>query len=89
MAIQYAKAMGLRTIGIDTGDDKRENCMKLGASAFVDFATSKDVVADVQAATEDGLGPHAVLLVAVQEKPFQQASEVSARKGQSLEADID
>lgn len=69
--------MGLRTIAIDTGDDKRQLCEKLGSSAFVDFATSKDVVKEVQNATEDGLGPHAVILVAVQEKPFQQAAEVS------------
>jgi len=50
--------------------------MHLGARAFVDFTTSKDVVSDVKAATEDGLGPHAVILVAVNEKPFQQAAEV-------------
>jgi len=49
---------------------------QLGASSFVDFATSKNLVKDVQAATEDGLGPHAVILVAVNEKPFQQAAEV-------------
>jgi hypothetical protein len=49
---------------------------KLGAYSFVDFATSKNVVKDVQAQTEDGLGPHAVILVAVNEKPFQQAAEV-------------
>jgi propanol-preferring alcohol dehydrogenase len=49
---------------------------KLGSYAFVDFAKSENVVKDVQAATEDGLGPHAVILVAVNEKPFQQAAEV-------------
>jgi alcohol dehydrogenase, propanol-preferring len=76
MAQQYAKAMGLQTIAIDTGDDKKAACEKLGSKAFIDFAKSKDVVKDVQAATEDGEGPHAVLLVAVQEKPFQQAADV-------------
>jgi len=49
---------------------------QLGAAEFVDFGTSKDLVADVKNATEDGLGPHAVILVAVNEKPFQQAAEV-------------
>ena len=78
IACQYAKAMGLKVIGIDTGDDKKQAVTgQLGAKAFVDFATSKNVVKDVQAATEDGLGPHAVLLVAVNEKPFQQAAEVN------------
>jgi len=55
---------------------RTELIMHLGARAFVDFTTSKDVVSDVKAATEDGLGPHAVILVAVNEKPFQQAAEV-------------
>lgn len=78
LAQQYAKAMGLRTIAIDAGEDKKKMCLEqLGSYAFVDFATSKNVVKDVQAATEDGLGPHAVILVAVNEKPFQQAAEVS------------
>lgn len=77
LAQQYAKAMGLRVIAIDTGDEKKKMCLEqLGAETFVDFATSKNVVKDVQAQTEDGLGPHAVILVAVNEKPFQQAAEV-------------
>ena len=76
LAQQYAKAMGLRVIAVDAGDEKKKMCEEMGAAAFVDFSKSSDVVKDVQAATEDGLGPHAVLLVAVTEKPFQQASEV-------------
>lgn len=69
--------MGLHVIAIDTGDEKKKMCLEqLGASSFVDFAQSKNVVKDVQQATEDGLGPHAVILVAVNEKPFQQAAEV-------------
>jgi propanol-preferring alcohol dehydrogenase len=77
LAQQYARAMGLRVIAVDSGDEKKKMCLeKLGAESFVDFATSKNVVKDVQAATEDGLGPHAVILVAVNEKPFQQAAEV-------------
>ena len=80
LACQYAKAMGLRVIAIDAGDEKKEMTSKLGAEAFVDFASSQNVVKDVQAATPDGLGPHAVLLVAVNEKPFQQAAEVCSYK---------
>lgn len=81
LACQYAKAMGLRTIAIDAGDDKKEMTQKLGAETFVDFAKSSNVVKDVQAATHDGLGPHAVLLVAVNEKPFQQATEYVRPRG--------
>ncbi len=81
IAIQYAKAMGLDPIAIDGGNEKRDLCMSLGASAYVDFQTTKDLVADVRAATADGLGPHAALLVAVQEKPFQQATEYVRSRG--------
>ena len=77
LAQQYAKAMGLRVIAIDAGEEKKKMSMEqMGAAAFVDFSTSKNVIKDVQEATEDGQGPHAVILVAVNEKPFQQAAEV-------------
>jgi propanol-preferring alcohol dehydrogenase len=81
MAVQYAKAMGVHAIGIDGGADKAESCKKLGAAAFVDFMTSTDVVADVKAATPDGLGPHAVIVLAVSERPFQQATQYVRSRG--------
>jgi len=81
LAQQYAKAMGLRTIAIDTGAEKKAMSEKMGCDAFVDFATSSDITKDVRAATSDGLGPHAVILVAVNEKPFQQAAEYVRPRG--------
>lgn len=82
LAQQYAKAMGLRTIAIDAGEEKKKMCLEqLGSYAFIDFSTSKNVIKDVQAATEDGLGPHAVILVATSEKPFQQAAEYVRPRG--------
>jgi len=81
MAIQYARAMGLHVIGIDGGDEKRQSCEKLGAAAYVDFTSSPDLVAEVKKATPDGLGPHAVLLLAVSEKPFHQATEYIRSRG--------
>ncbi|KAL3488914.1 alcohol dehydrogenase 3 [Aspergillus germanicus] len=75
LAQQYAKAMGMRTIAIDSGDEKKAMCESLGAEAFIDFSKSTDIVADVKAATPGGLGAHAVILLAVAEKPFQQATE--------------
>lgn len=68
--------MGLDIIAIDGGEEKKEMTAKLGANHYVDFTKSKNLVSDVKAATQDGLGPHAVILVAVNEKPFQQAAEV-------------
>ncbi|KAI0099627.1 dehydrogenase-like protein [Nemania sp. FL0031] len=81
MAIQYARAMGLHPIAIDGGAEKGDMCKQLGATAYVDFTTTKNLVGDVKAATPDGFGPHAVLLLAVSEKPFQQASEYVRPRG--------
>lgn len=57
-------------IAIDAGEEKEKMTKELGGAAFCDFAKSENLVKDVQAATEDGTGPNAVLLVAVSEKPF-------------------
>lgn len=81
MACQYATAMGLQIIAIDGGAEKASMVKKLGAQHYVDFQTSKNLVGDVQACTDDGLGPHAVLCVAVSEKPFQQAAEYVRPRG--------
>jgi propanol-preferring alcohol dehydrogenase len=82
LACQYAKAMGVRVIAIDGGEEKRKMCTeKLGAEFFVDFSTSKNLVADVQKVTPGNLGPHVVILVAVNEKPFQQAAEYVRPRG--------
>lgn len=81
MALQYCKSMGIHTIAIDGGDEKNKATRELGASAYVDFFTSKDLVADVKAATPDGLGPHAAILLAVSEKPFQQAADYVRPRG--------
>ncbi|KAH6623023.1 alcohol dehydrogenase I [Chaetomium tenue] len=84
MAIQYARAMGLNVVAIDGGEEKAKSCKELGASAYVDYTTSvgDDFVRDVRAASApDGLGPHAVLLLAVAEKPFQQATQYVRSRG--------
>ncbi|EER27288.1 Alcohol dehydrogenase I, putative [Coccidioides posadasii C735 delta SOWgp] len=81
IAIQYAQAMGLRVIAIDGGDEKRMACEKLGCEKYIDYTKTKDLVSDVKAASPDGLGPHAVLLVAVSEVPFQQAASYVRSRG--------
>ncbi|KAH8693964.1 chaperonin 10-like protein [Talaromyces proteolyticus] len=81
LAQQYAKAMGLRIIAIDAGEEKEKMCRELGAEVYVDFSKSKDLVHDVQAATKDGFGPHAVLLLAASEGPFQQAASYVRPRG--------
>ncbi|KIW93981.1 uncharacterized protein Z519_05296 [Cladophialophora bantiana CBS 173.52] len=76
LAQQYAKAMGLRVIAIDGGEEKGKMSLEeLGADTYIDFLKSKDIVNDVKNATADGLGPHGVILVSTSPKPFEQASE--------------
>ncbi|GAA6063863.1 hypothetical protein JCM10212_003554 [Sporobolomyces blumeae] len=53
LAVQYAKAFGLRVVGIDS-TSKEGVARSSGAEAFVDFAKSKDVVGDVLKATDGG-----------------------------------
>lgn len=64
LAVQYARAAGLRVLSIDTGDDKKKLTEQLGSDHFVDFAKEKDIVSAVKAATPDGLGPHAAIVAA-------------------------
>ncbi|KAG0686915.1 alcohol dehydrogenase [Pichia californica] len=73
LAIQYAKAMGLRVLAIDGGDDKKELCESLGAEVFVDFTKTNDIVKDIVAATDGGA--HGVINVSVSEKAIAQSCQ--------------
>ena len=64
--------MGLRVVALDSGADKRALCDKLGAEAFVDYAESKDLVADLKKAC-GGKGPHAAIVTASSAKAYEQA----------------
>ena len=56
--------MGLEVLAIDTGAEKEAMCLnQLGATTFIDFMKTKDIVASVREAT-GGLGPHGVIVVA-------------------------
>ncbi|VEU22254.1 DEKNAAC103308 [Brettanomyces naardenensis] len=73
LAVQYAKAMGLRVVGIDGGAEKGELATSLGAEAFIDFTKVPDVVKAVQEATNGG--PHGVINVSVSPKAMSQSVE--------------
>ncbi|GAO46932.1 GroES-like protein [Saitoella complicata NRRL Y-17804] len=62
MALQIGKAMGLRCIVIDAGDEKAELSKKLGAEHYVDLTKTKDVAAEVMKIT--GSGAHGVVVTA-------------------------
>lgn len=79
LAVQYAKAMGFRVVGIDGGEGKEEFAKSLGVEAFVDFTKSKDIVADVNKITEGG--SHGVINVSVSEKAMQQSVEYTRANG--------
>ncbi|KNB06442.1 alcohol dehydrogenase 1 [Fusarium oxysporum f. sp. lycopersici 4287] len=74
-ALQYAKAMGIHSIAIDTGSGKSQTCTDLGAVAFIDFEKSPDIDGDIRAAVPDGLGPHAIIMLATHEELFEHASK--------------
>ncbi|EMD36543.1 hypothetical protein CERSUDRAFT_138231 [Gelatoporia subvermispora B] len=73
LAIQYGVAMGLRVIAIDTGEEKKNLCLSLGAEQWIDYKESSDVIADVRAAA-GGVGPHVALIAIGSHAPYLQAS---------------
>lgn len=73
LAIQYAMAMGFRVVAIDSGDAKAKLCKDLGAEAFIDFMTTKDISKEIVEATKGG--PHAVIHVAVSEKAIEVSTQ--------------
>lgn len=81
LAIQYAVFAGYRVIAIDTGADKKALCEKLGAEKFIDFKTTKDLVADIKAATTDGMGPHAAVVAASGAAAYEQALDYIRPRG--------
>ncbi|OBZ78247.1 Alcohol dehydrogenase 3 [Grifola frondosa] len=57
LAVQYAVAMGLRVVAIDTGDKKRKLCLDLGVEKWIDFKESNVVE------VAGKIAPHAVLVL--------------------------
>jgi D-arabinose 1-dehydrogenase-like Zn-dependent alcohol dehydrogenase len=64
--LQIAKAMGLRPVAVDSGEDKKKLCIETGgAEHFIDFAQVPNVAEEVVRIC-DGIGAHAVFVTAVQ-----------------------
>ncbi len=78
IAVQYAKAMGLKVVGVDIADDKLKLAKETGADHAVN-ALSNDAVESVLQAT--GGGAHGVLVTAVSTPAFAQALRMVRRKG--------
>jgi propanol-preferring alcohol dehydrogenase len=78
VAVQYAKAMGLKVIGVDIAEDKLKLALEAGAEHAVN-AHDKDAVERVVGIT--GGGAHGVLVTAVSTPAFAQALRMVRRKG--------
>jgi len=70
-AVQYAKAMGMRIIAIDGGDEKRDLCKKLGAEEFIDYTKVQDIAAEVMRITT--YGAHGVIVTAATKEAYASA----------------
>jgi propanol-preferring alcohol dehydrogenase len=78
VAIQYAKAMGLKVVALDIAEDKLKLARDSGAEHAVN-ALSADAVGTVLQAT--GGGAHGILVTAVSTAAFAQALKMVRRKG--------
>ncbi|KAH7160465.1 hypothetical protein B0J13DRAFT_541160 [Dactylonectria estremocensis] len=79
-AVQYAVAMGMRVIGIDTGEGKKEATVRLGATAFVDYRVEDDVPKSVNDIT-GGTGVQAAIVLAPSEVTYNQALQYVGYQG--------
>ena len=77
IAVQYAKAMGLRVAAVDIADDKLELATSFGAEVVVN-ANNEDPVEAIQSKIG---GAHAVLVTAVHPSAFGQAMGMARRGG--------
>ena len=69
IAIQYARAMGLRVAAVDVSNEKLDLAKSLGAEIVVNGAETDPV-----AAIQDGIGgSHAAVVTAVASRAFEQA----------------
>lgn len=78
VAIQYAKAMGLKVVAIDIAPEKLALAEAAGADLAVD-ARSPDAVRQILEKTSGGA--HGVLVTAVSPPAFSQALHIVRRKG--------
>jgi propanol-preferring alcohol dehydrogenase len=80
LACQYAAAMGLRVLAIDTGAAKKALCLKSGAEKWIDFKESGDnMVKDIVEAT--GGGPSAAVITAGVAAPYNLAIHYLKKTG--------
>ncbi|MFO1324491.1 MAG: alcohol dehydrogenase AdhP [Burkholderiales bacterium] len=77
MAVQYAKAMGMRVAAVDVHPEKLELAKSLGAEIVLD-ARAADVAGEMQRLVH---GTHGALVTAVSPKAFEQAFGMLRSRG--------
>ncbi|PTB30932.1 alcohol dehydrogenase AdhP [Photobacterium phosphoreum] len=80
LAIQYAVAMGLNVVAVDTGENKKELSLRLGAKYFIDFKVDTP---EIKIKELLGTGVHAAICLAVSKAGFESAY-ASVRRGGTL-----
>lgn len=71
LAVQYAKAMGMRVIAVDAGEQKGKLCRDLGAEEYLDFTQIADLAAEVLRITKHGA--HGVVVTAAAREGYAAA----------------
>ncbi|WP_369695887.1 alcohol dehydrogenase AdhP [Streptomyces abyssomicinicus] len=79
IAVQYARAMGMRVVTVDVSDEKSELARRHGAELAVNALTDPDPVATIQDVTDGGV--HGGLVTAVNGAAFTQAVGALRRGG--------
>ncbi|MFZ8248897.1 zinc-dependent alcohol dehydrogenase [Mycoplasmopsis bovis] len=82
MAIQYAKAMGLRPIGVDLQDEKCELALKSGAEYAFNSAKDPKFIEKIIEVT--GGGVHAVVNTSVHPSTAEQGMDMLRRGGRQV-----
>ncbi|OCT54124.1 Alcohol dehydrogenase [Cladophialophora carrionii] len=82
IGVQIAAKRGYKVIAIDSGESKRALCLKLGASAFLDF--KKDAVEDEVKRLTNGFGAHATIVTAGIDAAYEQAFKLIRNYGTLL-----
>jgi alcohol dehydrogenase, propanol-preferring len=78
-ALQYAHALGYKTIAVDGGAAKEKSTKALGAEKYIDFTKEKDLVAAVKEATNGGA--HAVIVFSPSPQAYAQAPFMLRKRG--------
>ena len=72
---QYAKAAGLRVIGVDAGSSKKDFVMSCGAEAYIDITVTPDPVPEVQRITGHA-GADGVIIAAGSPAAYKRSAEM-------------